>query len=93
MNLQSDVSLFLKDSLTHRTIPIAETFTVDTITPIQMVEKLDRNITYLLESKDESSSWSRYSLSASILLSRLKRVITHSLPLIQTGIRCLKPEN
>ncbi|PIK31808.1 anthranilate synthase component I [Bacillus siamensis] len=61
MNLQSDVSLFLKDSLTHRTIPIAETFTVDTITPIQMVEKLDRNITYLLESKDESSSWSRYS--------------------------------
>ncbi|MDR4379220.1 anthranilate synthase component I, partial [Bacillus amyloliquefaciens] len=62
MNLQSDVSLFLKDSLTHRTIPIAETFTVDTIPPIQMVEKLDRNITYLLQIKDESSSWSRYSV-------------------------------
>ncbi|MBY8913684.1 anthranilate synthase component I [Bacillus sp. YC2] len=61
MNIQSDVSLFLKDSLTHRTVPIAETFTVDTITPIQMVEKLDRNITYLLESKDDTSSWSRYS--------------------------------
>ena len=50
MNLQSDVSLFLKDSLTHRTIPIAETFTVDTITPIQMVEKLDRNINPIVNS-------------------------------------------
>ncbi|MCY9107815.1 anthranilate synthase component I [Bacillus atrophaeus] len=61
MNFQSNISTFLKDSLSHNTIPIVETFTVDTLTPIQMIEKLDRKITYLLESKDDTSSWSRYS--------------------------------
>ncbi|MCY8523270.1 anthranilate synthase component I, partial [Bacillus atrophaeus] len=61
MNFQSNISAFLKDSLSHNTIPIVETFTVDTLTPIQMIEKLDRKITYLLESKDDTSSWSRYS--------------------------------
>lgn len=61
MNFQSNISAFLEDSLSHHTIPIVETFTVDTLTPIQMIEKLDREITYLLESKDDTSTWSRYS--------------------------------
>lgn len=61
MNFQSNISAFLEDSMSYRTIPIVETFTVDTLTPIQMIEQLDRKITYLLESKDDTSNWSRYS--------------------------------
>ncbi len=61
MYYQSNISSFLQDSLSYHTIPIVETFTVDTMTPIQMIEKLDREITYLLESKDDTSNWSRYS--------------------------------
>ncbi|MGE6629532.1 anthranilate synthase component I [Bacillus sp. NPDC077027] len=61
MNIQSDLSEFLNDSLSYKTIPIVGTFTVDTLSPIQIVEKLNQDIVYLLESKDESSSWSRYS--------------------------------
>ncbi|MGG3624086.1 anthranilate synthase component I [Bacillus gobiensis] len=61
MNYQSELSAFLNDSLSYKTIPIVESFTVDTLSPVQMIEKLDREITYFLESKDESSDWSRYS--------------------------------
>ncbi|MFJ5965078.1 anthranilate synthase component I [Bacillus sp. NPDC093026] len=61
MNFQSNITQFLQDSLSYKTIPIVETITVDTISPIQIVEKLNHDIVYLLESKDESSSWSRYS--------------------------------
>lgn len=61
MNSHSNVTRFLRDSESHKTIPIVETITVDTLSPIQIVEKLKADIVYLLESKDESSSWSRYS--------------------------------
>nr|P18267.2 RecName: Full=Anthranilate synthase component 1; Short=AS; Short=ASI [Bacillus pumilus] len=61
MNSQSNLTQFLKDSESYKTIPIVETITVDTLSPIQIVEKLKQDIVYLLESKDESSSWSRYS--------------------------------
>ncbi|KMM61397.1 anthranilate synthase component I [Bacillus glycinifermentans] len=61
MSIQNDFSTFMKEAVRFKTIPIIESFSVDTLTPIQMVEKLKDDIVYLLESKDESSSWSRYS--------------------------------
>ncbi|WP_342467419.1 anthranilate synthase component I [Bacillus sp. FSL W8-0629] len=61
MKSQSNLTQFLRDSQFYKTIPIVETITVDTLSPIQIVEKLKQDIVYLLESKDESSSWSRYS--------------------------------
>ncbi|OLP64989.1 Anthranilate synthase component 1 [Bacillus pumilus] len=61
MKSQSNLTEFLKDSESYKTIPIVKTITVDTLSPIQIVEKLKQDIVYLLESKDESSSWSRYS--------------------------------
>lgn len=61
MSIQNDFSAFMKDAVRFKTIPIIESFSVDTLTPIQMVEKLKDDIVYLLESEDESSSWSRYS--------------------------------
>ncbi|MFS0656529.1 anthranilate synthase component I [Bacillus sp. 179-C3.3 HS] len=61
MNSQSNFTQFLTDSESYKTIPIVKTITVDTLSPIQIVEKLKQDIVYLLESKDESSSWSRYS--------------------------------
>ncbi|MCI4170977.1 hypothetical protein, partial [Bacillus spizizenii] len=33
MYFQSNISSFVQDSLSHHTIPIVETFTVDTMTP------------------------------------------------------------
>ena len=61
MKSQSNLTQFLRDSQFYKTILIVETITVDTLSPIQIVEKLKQDIVYLLESKDESSSWSRYS--------------------------------
>jgi anthranilate synthase component 1 len=54
-------SSFLKDSFTYRTIPIEKRFFVDTITPIQLFQSLKDEAAFLLESRDEQSSWSRYS--------------------------------
>lgn len=51
MNFQSNISAFLEDSLSHHTIPIVETFTVDTLTPIQMIEKLDRRLRIFLKAR------------------------------------------
>ncbi|WFA03481.1 anthranilate synthase component I [Bacillus sp. HSf4] len=61
MTYQSDFSSFMEDTSHFRTIPIIESFSVDTLTPVQMVEKLENDIVYLLESKDDTSAWSRYS--------------------------------
>ncbi|MCY8036062.1 anthranilate synthase component I [Bacillus sonorensis] len=61
MSVQHDFSSFMEDASHFKTIPIIESFSVDTLTPIQMVEKLKDDIVYLLESKDDSSAWLRYS--------------------------------
>ena len=61
MSLQTDFASFSEDSSHFKTIPIIESFSVDTLTPVQLVEKLQENIVYLLESQDETSAWSRYS--------------------------------
>ncbi|MEN2453526.1 anthranilate synthase component I, partial [Bacillus sp. JR_15] len=61
MSLQTDFASFSEDSSHFKTIPIIESFSVDTLTPVQLVEKLQEDIVYLLESQDETSAWSRYS--------------------------------
>ncbi|HHY73172.1 MAG TPA: anthranilate synthase component I [Bacillus bacterium] len=60
MNLYNFPS-FLEDAKEHLTIPIVKRYFVDTITPIQIFQNLQDEATFLLESKDEASPWSRYS--------------------------------
>lgn len=43
------------------TIPVYEQFFIDTITPIQMFQKLKDSANFILESKDSHSKWARYS--------------------------------
>lgn len=50
-----------KQNPTYRTIPIMETFFSDTLTPIDVVQQLGHQVSYLLESKDDESAWGRYS--------------------------------
>ncbi|MFC4324177.1 anthranilate synthase component I [Litchfieldia salsa] len=56
-----DVTSFLSDSLKYKTIPIIKRFIVDTLTPIQIFQNVESDASFLLESKDDESSWSRYS--------------------------------
>jgi len=58
---KSEITSFLSDTVQYKTIPIIKRFIVDTVTPIQIFQNLEREASFLLESKDEESSWSRYS--------------------------------
>lgn len=57
----SEVRSFLEDSVNYKTIPIIKRFFVDTLTPIQIFQNVESEASFLLESKDDESSWSRYS--------------------------------
>ncbi|WP_076559063.1 anthranilate synthase component I [Salimicrobium flavidum] len=52
---------FLQDSEHYSTIPVTDTFTTDTITPIHMFAALEDEAVYMLESGDRQSEWSNYS--------------------------------
>ncbi|MEH7384501.1 FAD-dependent oxidoreductase [Bacillus sp. JJ1521] len=56
-----DFSSFSSDAKHYRTIPIVKRFLVDTLTPIQIFQNLKNEASFLLESKDHESDWSRYS--------------------------------
>ncbi|MFC0522077.1 anthranilate synthase component I [Pontibacillus salicampi] len=56
-----DIPQFLEESSTYQTIPITYSFYSDTLTPIQLFERLREDAVYLLESGDHTSNWSRYS--------------------------------
>ena len=56
-----DFPQFLQESYTYQTIPITYQCYSDTLTPIQMYDRLREEAVYLLESGDHSSNWSRYS--------------------------------
>lgn len=56
-----DFSSFVSDSSTYQTIPIVKRFYVDTLTPIQIFQNLKNEASFILESKDDESVWSRYS--------------------------------
>ncbi|WP_078546085.1 anthranilate synthase component I [Litchfieldia alkalitelluris] len=57
----TDITSFLSDSINYKTIPVIKRFIVDTLTPIQIFQNVEQEASFLLESKDEESSWSRYS--------------------------------
>src|SRR5690625_1038010 len=50
-----------KKSMEYKTIPITQRFFADGLTPIQIVHQLGEQVSFLLESKDDQSPWSRYS--------------------------------
>ncbi len=54
-------SSFIQDAKLYKTVPVVSHFFADTLTPIQIFQQLEENATFLLESKDEQSPWSRYS--------------------------------
>ncbi|WP_078553278.1 anthranilate synthase component I [Bacillus alkalicellulosilyticus] len=54
-------SSFATDSTSYQTIPVVGHFFADTVTPIQLFQQLQAEATFLLESKDEQSPWSRFS--------------------------------
>lgn len=45
----------------YKTIPVIQRFFADGLTPVQIVHQLESQVSFLLESKDEQSPWSRYS--------------------------------
>ncbi|KGX90266.1 anthranilate synthase component I [Pontibacillus marinus] len=51
----------LEESSGYRTIPVTYSFYTDTLTPIQIYDRLKDEAVYLLESGDHASEWSRYS--------------------------------
>ncbi|MCD7033368.1 anthranilate synthase component I [Metabacillus sp. GX 13764] len=59
--MPSSFASFLEKSKTYQTIPITKCYKIDTFTPIRLFQALKKDAVYLLESHDESSSWSRYS--------------------------------
>lgn len=52
---------FIQDAVHYRTIPLIQSYFVDTLTPIQIFQALKNDAVYLLESNDEHSPWSKYS--------------------------------
>lgn len=52
---------FLQAAKNYQTIPIYKRFFLDIMTPIQIFQKLKERASFLLESKDSESPWSRYS--------------------------------
>ncbi|WP_338776788.1 anthranilate synthase component I [Metabacillus sp. FJAT-52054] len=57
----SDLPSFLHDAKDFRTIPVVHTYKIDTLTPIQIFNALEKQAVYILESSDRESSWSNYS--------------------------------
>ncbi|WP_227936193.1 anthranilate synthase component I [Alkalihalobacillus deserti] len=51
---------FEKTAETYQTIPVYQRFFADGLTPVQIVHQLQDQVSFLLESKDEQSPWSRY---------------------------------
>jgi anthranilate synthase component 1 len=52
---------FEKTAKTYQTIPVYQRFFADGLTPVQIVHQLSDQVSFILESKDEQSPWSRYS--------------------------------
>jgi anthranilate synthase component 1 len=56
-----NMTTFLEDAIQFRTIPIVRRFFADVFEPLQIFENVKDEASFLLESKDEQSPWSRYS--------------------------------
>jgi anthranilate synthase component 1 len=53
---------FLEDSTEYLTIPIIKKIFIDSMTPVDLFQQVKDEAVYLLESNDESSPWSNYSV-------------------------------
>lgn len=58
---ETSLQIFQEQTAEYRMIPYVRTFFSDTLTPIEVFQKLREYAVFLLESKDEASPWSRYS--------------------------------
>lgn len=61
MSSYNNFTSFLSASFKYDTIPIYQSFFLDTVTPIKAYQQFQEEATFLLESKDDSSTWNRYS--------------------------------
>ncbi|WP_347549850.1 anthranilate synthase component I [Pseudalkalibacillus hwajinpoensis] len=59
--MTTDYSSFKKDAATYGTIPLMKSYFLDTATPIQIFQNIGERASFLLESSDQESRWSRYS--------------------------------
>lgn len=59
--IETSLPLFLEYASAYSTIPMATTIVADTKTPIQLFQLFSEEAAFILESKDELSTWSNYS--------------------------------
>ncbi len=59
--LTTDYSSFQRDAAKYGTIPLMKSYFLDTATPIQIFQNIGKRASFLLESSDQESRWSRYS--------------------------------
>lgn len=61
MKYPQDQQTFLEEASQYLTIPIIKKMYVDSITPVDLFQNLQKEAIYLLESNESSSEWSNYS--------------------------------
>ncbi|WP_337957765.1 anthranilate synthase component I [Guptibacillus spartinae] len=59
--LTTDYSSFQRDAEQFGMIPMMKSYFLDTATPIQIFQNIGKRASFLLESSDQESRWSRYS--------------------------------
>ena len=59
--MSANFEQFLNASRQYNTIPVFERFFVDTMTPIQIFQKLHHHACFILESNDSTSPWANFS--------------------------------
>ncbi|MDQ0481982.1 anthranilate synthase component I [Guptibacillus hwajinpoensis] len=59
--MTTDYSSFKRDAESYGTIPLMKSYFLDTTTPIQIFQNIGKRASFLLESSDQESKWSRYS--------------------------------
>ncbi|WP_100407216.1 anthranilate synthase component I [Bacillus solitudinis] len=58
---ETSFAAFQAAAKTYKTIPVVQRFFADGLTPIQIVHQLGDQVSFLLESNDDQSAWSRFS--------------------------------
>ncbi|MDQ0205922.1 anthranilate synthase component I [Alkalicoccobacillus murimartini] len=71
---QTSIESFTEAMKTYDTVTYTERYFADGLTPIHIVQQLHDQVAFLLESRDEQSSWSRYSFIGLNPLYDLKEV-------------------
>ncbi|WP_088102205.1 anthranilate synthase component I [Halalkalibacter urbisdiaboli] len=58
---ETSFAAFQQAAATYKTVPVVQRFFADGLTPIQIVHQLGEQVSFLLESNDDESSWSKFS--------------------------------